>query len=376
MSVVRTQARRRWFAVAGAVALLCCLPALIGALPVPASPLTAAQLRARILASAAVPYQGYAESAVDLGLPDLPDLGDVSMLLDGTTDQYAWYRSPEHWRADVLTAAGENDVYQSGQETYLWDYGRNLLTQIVGAQPVRLPRSSDLLPPALGRRLLSFASSADHLSRLPSRRIAGVDAAGLRIVPADRATTVGQVDIWAEPASGLPVQVEIIGRGGGSPARLARFLEVSSRRPALATVTPEPAPDVGVTTTRLPDVSGTLNGFGPPLPGRLAGLTRIAVPAGLRDLGGYGSGFSRFAVLPLPQGVGSRALAAAGGAAAGAGVVRLDGGTGVLIDTPLLTVLLARSEFGGPVFLLAGAVTPALLLRAGSGLLTTAAGDQ
>ena len=51
-------------------------------------------LRTRILASAHVPYQGYAESTVSLGLPSLPDLSGVSMLLDGTTDQYTWYRSP------------------------------------------------------------------------------------------------------------------------------------------------------------------------------------------------------------------------------------------------------------------------------------------
>ena len=51
-------------------------------------------LRARILASVHVPYQGYAESTVSLGLPSLPDLSGVSMLLDGTTDQYTWYRPP------------------------------------------------------------------------------------------------------------------------------------------------------------------------------------------------------------------------------------------------------------------------------------------
>ena len=75
--------------------------------PGAASAISAAALRARILASASVPYQAYAESTVDLGLPDLPDLHDVSQLLDGTTDQYVWYRSPGYWRADVaLGAAG------------------------------------------------------------------------------------------------------------------------------------------------------------------------------------------------------------------------------------------------------------------------------
>ena len=160
--------------VACGVGLLCGLPVIVSALPVPASSLTAAALRARILASADVPYQGYAESSVDLGLPTLPDLGDVSTLLDGTTDQEAWYRSPTQWRADVLTSVGETDTYQTSHGTFVWDYSSNLMTQILGTEPVRLPRAADLLPPELARRLLGYASPADRLSRLPAQRVAGV----------------------------------------------------------------------------------------------------------------------------------------------------------------------------------------------------------
>ncbi len=186
--------------------MLCALPAIRAALPVPGSAISAAALRDRILASARLPYQGYAESTVALGLPVLPDLQSVSRLFDGTTDQYVWYRSPGHWRADGLSTAGESDVYQVCRVTYRWTYAHNLLTRVVGAQPVRLPWSADLLPPALARRLIGLASPADRLSRLPSLRVAGVDAAGLRLVPADRTTTVGAIDIWADPADGLPVE--------------------------------------------------------------------------------------------------------------------------------------------------------------------------
>jgi hypothetical protein len=355
--------------VACGVALLCGLPAIISAWPVAASPLSASALRARILGSADVPYQGYAESSVDLGLPELPDLGDVTALLDGITDQYAWYRSPSRWRADVVTAAGESDTYQTGLGIFQWDYSDNLLTQIVGSQPVRLPRAADLLPPALARRLLGFAAPADHLSRLPSQRVAGIDAAGLRLVPADATTTVGAIDIWADPANGLPVEVSVTGRGSAQPILVARFLDLSEQRPSLVTVTPAPAPDVGFTTTELPDVSGILNGFGPPLPGQLAGMNRVPASGGLTDVAAYGTGFSRFAVLPLPYRVGVSALNAARDA--GAGGINLANGTGALIQTPLLTVLLAQSLSGGPVYLLAGTVSPALLTRAGSDLLNT-----
>lgn len=355
------------------VALLCGLPGIIGALPVPASALTAGALRARILASARVPYQGYAESSVDLGLPQLPDLGDVSTLLDGITDQYAWYRSAGQWRADVLTQAGETDTYQTSQGIYLWDYSRDVLTQVLGQQPVRLPRAADLLPPALARRLLGLASPADHISRLPAQRVAGVNAAGLRLVPAEPATTVGAVDIWADPASGLPVEVALVGRGSRQPILVARFLDLSQRPPPVATVTPNPAPAVGTATTELPDISRLLNQLAPPLPRHIDGMRRVAVPGGLADIAAYGSGFSRFVVLPLPGGVGNQALNAASNA--GAGGINLPGGTGALIQTPLLTVLLEQSQTGGPVYLLTGTVTATLLVHAGTDLLRQAAQD-
>jgi hypothetical protein len=331
--------------------------------------MTAAALRARILASSGVAYSGYSESSVSLGLPDLPDLGQVSTLLDGITDQYTWYLSAGQWRADVITQDGESDTYQTSQGTFLWDYSSNLLTQVVGTQPFRLPRAADLLPPALARRLLGYASPADHITRLPSQRIAGLDAAGLRLVPANPVTTVGQIDVWANPANGLPVEVAVTGRGSAQPVLVTRFLNLNQSPPSLATVTPNPAPGVGLTTTQLPDVSGILNGFGPLLPGQLAGMTRIVSPGGLADVAAYGTGFSRFAVLPLPSSVGNSALSAADDAGAG-GVALADGVTGALVQTPLVNVLLVQPPGGGPVYLLTGTVAATLLVRAGSGLIT------
>jgi hypothetical protein len=365
MSVVTAQALRRWAIVAAGTGVLCALPAIVAAWPVAGSPLSAAQLRARIMASAHIAYQGYAESNVSLDLPALPDLGDVTSLLDGSTDQYTWYRSPSQWRADVLTTAGEDDTYQTRQGTFVWDYGRDLLTQVTGAQPVRLPRAADLVPPVLARRLLGYAGPADHFYRLPSQRVAGFDAAGLRVVPGSADTTIGAIEIWADPASGLPVQVEVFGRGAATPVLVTRFLDLSLSAPTLATVTPNPAPGVGFTVSQLPDVSGVLNGFAPPLPSQLAGLGMVANPSGLTDVAAYGAGLARFAVVPLPPRIGNAAMTKASSVG---GSIKLPGGSAVLVRTPLLTMVLA-SPTGGPVYLLVGAVTPALLERAAAQLL-------
>lgn len=373
---------RRWSIVASGTVLLCALPAVVAALPVRASPISAPALRARIMASAHVPYEGYAESTVNLGLPELPDLHNVSLLLDGTTDQYVWYRSPSYWRADDVTGTGESDTYGDGGVTYLWNYGSNLLTQVTGAEPVRLPRAADLLPPALALRLLDTAGHADRVSRLPSRRIAGVDAAGLRVVPTGTGTTISAVEIWADPASGLPVEVQITSRGSSQPVLISTFLELSRTQPSLDAVTPHPAPNVGLTTTRLPNVDGVLNGDGDgdsdsdPFPSQLGGARHVSLPGSPPGVAIYGSGFSRFVVLPLPRAVGTSALNSA--IQAGADSVTFpgapsgpDGAQGaVLIRTPLLTVVMVRAGFHHAVFLFTGAVTPAVLENSASALVT------
>jgi hypothetical protein len=90
----------------------------------------------------------------------------------------------------------------------------------------------------------------------------------------------------------------------------------------------------------------------------------------------YGHGLSRFVLLPLPRQVGTDALNSA--IQAGADSVALPGspggqaGTqaGVLIRTPLLSVLMVRAGFHHAVFLFAGAVTPAVLEHSASALVT------
>lgn len=361
MRVVTRQAYRRWSIVAAGMALLCGLPALIAAWPVPAAAVSNAQLRTRILASAGVPYQGYVESTVDLGLPSLPDLGNVTSLLDGTTDQYAWYLSADQWRADVLTSAGETDTYQSSEfGTYQWNYSSDLLTQVLGSEPVRLPRAADLLPPALAQRLLSYAGSKTRVSALPARRIAGVDAAGLRLTPAGSTSTISAVDVWADSRTGLAVEVEIFGRYSATPVLVSQFLSVSFARPAAATLTPNLSQAVNFATSSLPDVTRILNGYGPELPPSLGGVARVAGVPGLPDVAAYGSGLARFAVVPLPSSTGQSLIQAASSAGV---TVQLGSSTVVIIQTPLVTVLVSQ-RYSGPTYLFAGTVTAKVLERA------------
>jgi hypothetical protein len=209
------------------------------------------------------------------------------------------------------------------------------------------------------------AATTDHFSRIPPARVAGVNAAGLRLVPASSSTTIRAIDVWADPASGLPVKVQILGQGLSRPVLTTSFLELSQQRPAYRTVVPHMAPGVDTVTARLPDLNGLLGGGTPAFPPALAGLRRIAAPGSLAAVPAYGTGLARFAVLPLPGSTGQQAVAAA--ARAGS-AVRLRHGQGVLIRTPLLTVLVFITDYGHHVLLFTGSVTPALLERAATDL--------
>src|SRR6266511_255757 len=244
----------RWLVLLGAVALLAAMPAVVSALPVSAPSLPAAELLAKVRGSTATPYQGYAESRAGLGLPDLPVVGRQTALLGAITRIRAWVASPTLWRVDELTAIGERDLYQDESGTLEWDSGSNRVERTIGEPVVRFARAADLLPPELGRRLAAAATPGEARLLAP-RRVAGVDALGLRITPRSTSTTVGRVDLWADPSSGLPVRVELTARGGAGPIIVTSFLDLRQAAPAASTVRFQIPPGARVDFDDAPDLA-------------------------------------------------------------------------------------------------------------------------
>ncbi len=264
--------------VAG-VAVLCCLPVLAGALPVSAVGLTAPQLENRILGSQRLAFSGYAESDANFGLPALPAFSSVTPLLDGVTRMRVWQAAPDRWRVDTLSDTGENDTYQAGADTFIWDSGEQLLTGIYGPPTVRLPRAADLQPAALAVRIISEAGAGAKVATLPPQRVAGQSAAGLEIIPSAPQSTIARADIWASPISGLPLLVEVFDHSKPQPALETQFLQVGPWTPDAGVLTPLHPPGTGFTTTTPSDFSGVLTNLDDEqLPRYLAGLARQPSP--------------------------------------------------------------------------------------------------
>lgn len=339
----------------GVVALLAAMPPAVAALPVALPQLPPGELLARVRASAAVPYQGYAQSHATLGLPDVPRAGQAVALLGETTRMRAWVESPAAWRVDELLPGGERDLYHQPDQSLLWDSGRRRAVITTGEPAVRFARPADLLPPELGRRLAA-AAAPDELTLIPGRRVAGVAAAGLRITPRTPETTLGRVDLWADPRSGLPLRVEVTARGAGSPSIATAFLDLRQARPAPGLVGFEPPWDADVEYRQAPDAAGVVGGLSRfVLPDELAGEPRRASLASAA--GTYGRGFGLVAVLALPEWRSPRDA----GFRQRVPSVTGPWGSASLVRTALLNGM--AFESGGVAYVLAGTVEPEMLER-------------
>jgi hypothetical protein len=332
-------AGRRWGVVAGLVAVLVALPPLVGALPASDAEIPVADLRDAALASADQTFSGYAESAGGLLLPvGTRRFSSVVDLFSDRTQMRVWWRGQADHRVDVVTAGGETGHHADGRGSWLWQYEADHATRF-GRSALRLPSPPDLLPSSLGRRLLSEAS-AEELSRIGARRIAGRNALGLRISPAQQASSVRRVDVWVDQASGLPLQVQLFGRDGDLAALDTRFLDLdlTAPDPSVIGFTPPPGARVSRDESR-----GVLERTGRslsrvPMPDALAGLGRRTVEGAPEAVGLYGRGVTLLAVVPVTEGLASdvaRGLRAAPGAVSDdLGVRATSGPLGLMVINP------------------------------------------
>jgi hypothetical protein len=201
----------------------------------------------------------------------------------------------------VVTATGETGTHRDAGGTWTWQYEDAAATRTTPG-PLALPTPPDLLPSALGRRLLSEAA-AGELRRTGAERIAGRDALGLRITPSAPSASVRRVDVWVDAGSGVPLRVQVFG-AAAQPALDTAFLSFSRDRPAASVTAFTPPPGATVRTgdqaRELLDVIGR-RAFQLPLPDSLAGLDRRDVEGAPGQVGVYGSGVTELAVAAVPE---------------------------------------------------------------------------
>ena len=285
----------RWGLAAVATALVMVTPFVGRLRPAHDPDVPTVDLVAAVRDSASAPYAGIVEVHGRLGLPIADHFTDLADLFGGSTRLRVWWRGSDDWRVDRLLDTGEVDLFHRGRQTTQWSYERRRAEVSVDPE-VRLPRDSDLLPPEVVRRALDGVDTAD-VSRLAPRRIAGVDAAGLRIAISGPASSISHVDAWVDPATGVALAVDVYG-DSSQPAVSTAFTAFSPARPDIDKTRFRPAPGIFLSQDRVLDIADAANQFASVLPpSTIAGLVRSAGTAAAV----YGSGLTRVLALPLPE---------------------------------------------------------------------------
>jgi hypothetical protein len=350
---------RRWAAVALGVLLVVGVPVAIRAIPPSDPDVGAGELLAAVAGSEDHPWSGYVETEGALDLPVEDDFSDVGSLFGESTRMRAWWRGDDDWRVDRLLVAGETDLVHHSGLTIEWSYEGDR-ARLSRDPDIRLPRTADLVPPVLAERLLRDVDAGDVV-RIDARRVAGVDAPGLRLEPTAPQASVDHVDLWADPESGVPLRIEVYAAGEPSPSFTTEFRDFSAATPSTAATDFPAAPGIRVDHDDVLDIADAANQYAPLRPpDRVGGLAKSSTSDGA--VGVYGVGLTQLIAIPMRHREADPLREQLGQTP---GVRHLASGT-VVSAGPLGVLLTGEDGDGG--WLLAGTVTEATLVEAAGDL--------
>ncbi len=358
---------RRWCIVAIGAVVLGLLP-FAGKL-LPASPLSVSipQLLARAQASSTVMYSGNVESSGTLRLPLSDQFSDVANLFGERSTMRVWWRGEGDWRVDKLATTGETDLFHDPLGTISWNYEDDQAVRTLNPR-VRLPQSYDVLPPVFSRLVLRDAHP-DEVTGLGPRRVAGLDAAGLRLRPSESDSSIDHVDMWVDPDNGLPLSVEAWAKGATNPAFTSTFVDVSLDEPKADVTQFSLPPGADIRYEGDIDVAAAANRYSPvKAPADLVGFSRH--DTGIGAVGVYGRGVTTLIAIPLWDPAADplrKQLEVTPGSAAST--------LGTTLTVGPLNLLLTPQVFADHSWLLAGTVTPQTLVDAAAQL-STGNGDR
>ncbi|MGN6330116.1 MAG: LolA family protein [Motilibacteraceae bacterium] len=363
--------RRRW-AVPVLAAGLIAAGAAVGSSTADARvnlpPRTPAQVLALAAGSQVQAFSGTVAVHADLGLPQLPDLGQgpdqkgaagspaalVTGLLAGDSTLRVWADGPSRERLQLLSRFAQTDLARDGREVWAYASATNTFAHAtLPAAPNGQPSGErsgagtsmeQLTPQALADQVLAAAGPTTEVTAGQGLRVAGRDSYTLRLAPRSPDSLVGLVSLAVDARTGAALRLSVTARGHSEPALTVGFTSVDFSRPDPSRFTLTPPAGATVRTLRVPSTSQR-----PAAPG--------GVGEGARSQGPRTIGQGWTSVLEVPAAGDPAALQQA---LARSGLTRATVAVpgGRLLRTDLLTVLVKDD---GRVY--AGAVTPEALAR-------------
>ncbi|MGA2825079.1 MAG: DUF2092 domain-containing protein [Streptosporangiaceae bacterium] len=330
---------------------------------------TPSQLLASLAGKTAPPMTGTIVETSSLGLPSLPGTNNptsLSSLLTGSHTIRLWYSDPTHFRVAVPQSMSESDVIRNGSNAWYWESTTNTVTHLAIPADAKAhakgatskPSSAPpMTPQQAASEVLAKVGATTTVSSDTNVTVAGQAAYQLVLAPKSSSSLVGQIRIAVDGANDVPLRVQVLAKGAGSPAAQIGFTSVSFVEPASSNFAFSPPAGA---TVKQETTGGAKAGH--------SGTTQAS--------GAYTVGQDWLTVADLPSSVlssvtGNQATGSAGSGLSGdtgpvigallksATPVSGSWGSGRLLQTSLISMLMTSN---GRV--LVGAVTPEVLYQA------------
>ncbi len=229
-------------------------------------PKTPQQLVEMIAESSVTDFSGEARATLDLGIPQIPSLGDSGLMpppgaeplgdpsaapatgtqtdtellkvlssLSGTHEARIYADGPEKSRIQVMDGMGEENFIRNGSTLWKYDSEENTavhstLPEHSGEKPARnaaVPTS----PGEVADKFLQTMGQDTEITVQDSTRVAGRDAYTLELVPRSGDSLIAKVSIGVDAATGAPLEVVVDAVGQQEPAITTGFTSFTPEAP-------------------------------------------------------------------------------------------------------------------------------------------------
>jgi outer membrane lipoprotein-sorting protein len=310
------------------------------------------------------PMSGTVVETASFGIPGLPQAADQSSsplsLLSGSHEVKVWYGDAGRLRVALPGRMSETNLIVNGDETWLYESSGNRATRIkvpAEAAAERTPLPVPATPQDVAERVLSAAAADTDISVTSTEQVAGRDAYQLVLAPKEPDSLVKEIRLALDGETYVPLRVQVYAKDAIEPAFEVGYRQVTFTPPAEEnfTFTPPAGAKVEERTLDAADLGATGRQDGHRDGQELAGRLKMV-----------GDSWATIAVLPFdradlaaPAADGRPATDLAGTVVKSAKQVSGSWGSGRLLETKLVSVLLTDDGK-----LLAGAVRPEALFEA------------
>jgi outer membrane lipoprotein-sorting protein len=253
--------RRAWAVPAGAAVLVAAGAVAFNVSTADANPKlparTAEQLIASVLSSQTRALSGTVTETANLGLPSLPGAaGQASLswqqLITGTNTAQVWIDGPDRQRLAITSQLSEADVVHRGNDVWTYTSADDTVShQLLPADRTAADPDpgTTMTPTGAAQQALAAIDPTTAVSVSDTATVAGRSAYTLVLEPRDSRSTVRQVAVAVDSATGVPLQVEVFG-AASKPAFEVGFTSVDFSTPPASRF--DFTPPAGATVTDNP----------------------------------------------------------------------------------------------------------------------------